>query len=158
MLIIRIDDRLIHGQVIVGWVKALDLDNIIVANDDLLKDKLKLEMMKLAVPSDINIEFLTMKEAVSGCKNNKWKAYETILLVESPKDAYNLVSKGCSVKSINVGGLHMKDGREPVTDNLALNDKDRDYLKRLIELDLYLEGRALPSDREYRIEKILKKS
>ncbi len=158
MLIIRIDDRLIHGQVIVGWVQALDLDNIIVANDDLLKDKLKLKMMKLAIPSDINIEFLTIKDAVSGCKNNKWKAYETILLVESPKDAYNIVSKGYSVKSINVGGLHMKEGREPVTANLALNDKDRDYLKRLLELSIYLEGRALPSDREYRIEKILKKS
>lgn len=157
-LIIRIDDRLIHGQVIVGWVKALNLNKLIVANNQLMKDNLKMQMVKLAVPPDISVEFLTIKEAIAAYKDNKWNRQAGILLLESPKDAYNFVAKGCIVEKINVGGLHIRNKREQVTQNIALDDEDRYYLKKLLEQHVDLEGRALPSDEEYKIEKILIKS
>ena len=156
-LIIRIDDRLIHGQVIVGWARTLNLNKIIVANNELVKDKLKLQMMKLAVPSDISVEFLTLEEAITAYKENKWIAYNPILLIESPEDAYKFVAAGCKVKKINVGGLHIQNQRKQITQNIALSDEDKYYLRKLIEKQVVLEGRALPSDEESKVEKLLTK-
>ncbi len=153
--IVRIDDRLIHGQVITGWVKVLNLNNIIVANDKLVKDKYKIQVIKLAVPSDIHLEFLTIKNAAEMIKQGRWKNYQTILLVESPKDAYRLVKMGCRFSTINVGGLHYKEGRVQLTSNLAVDENDRRYLIELAKMGVQLEGRALPSDEAYNVIKIL---
>lgn len=158
IFIVRIDDRLIHGQVIVGWAKALNLNKIIVANNKLLNDKLKLQMMKIAVPPDISVEFLAIEEASIAYKKNKWADYASILLIESPKDAYKFVSAssaGRKIKKINVGGLHIKSQRKQIIPNIALDDKDIHYLKKLMELQIVLEGRAVPSDEEYKVEKLL---
>ncbi len=155
--IIRIDDRLIHGQVIVGWAKTLNLNKIIVVNNNLLKDKLLLQMMKLAVPSNISVEFIALEEAVELFNKNKWVKNDSILLLESPKDTYAFLSAGVSFSIVNVGGLHMKDNRKQLTQNIALDDEDRFYLRKIIQLDVKLEGRALPSDEQYNVSKILGK-
>ncbi len=158
IFIVRIDDRLIHGQVIVGWAKALNLNKIIVANNKLLNDKLKLQMMKIAVPSEISVEFLPIEEAIAAYKKNKWSDYASILLIESPEDAYKFVSAGsagCKIEKINVGGLHINNQRKQITPNIALSDKDIHYLQKLLDLQIFLEGRAVPSDEEYKVEKLL---
>lgn len=155
--IIRIDDRLIHGQVIVGWAKNLNLKKIIVANNALLEDKMKVQMMQLAVPSNIEVEFLTLETAVESFKKNSWSDTDSIMLLESPADAYKLVSEGCSITKINVGGLHVHGNRKQITQNLALDDEDKYYLKKLNQLNIILEGRSLPSDEEYEVDKIIEK-
>ncbi len=157
VFIVRIDDRLIHGQVIVGWARALNLNKIIVANNKLLRDKLKLEMMKLAVPSDLSVEFLTLEKAVVSYKENKWKDHDCILIFESPKDVYYCISEGCKLDKINVGGLHINNQRKQVTPNLAFDGDDIYNLKKMLERNILLEGRALPGDEEYKIDKILTK-
>jgi len=157
ILIIRIDDRLIHGQVIVGWAKTLNLNNIIVANDELFNDKLKKQMVQLAVPSNIQVEFLSLKETAVAYQSNKWSKLNSILLIESPEDAYKLLAAGCDIKEVNVGGLHVKDNRKQVTQNLALNDEDKYYLRKMCKMNVHLEGRALPSDEEYDVIKVLDK-
>ena len=119
--------------------------------------RLKLNMMKLAVPPDISVELLNIADAAASCCSSKWEKDEAILLLESPKDAYELRKKGCQCKTINVGGLHIKDNRQQVTDNLAMNEEDIKYLKLLLKDGVELEGRALPSDEEYRLDKILAK-
>ncbi|MBN1898358.1 MAG: PTS sugar transporter subunit IIB [Spirochaetes bacterium] len=154
-LIVRIDDRLIHGQVVTGWVKTLKLDNIVVANDSLINDHYKIQVIKLAVPSDINLEFLNINTAAKKLKEKRWQKFQTILLIESPEDAYKLVKQGCSLKSINVGGLHYKLGRVQLTANLALNEQDKKYLKDLAKEGIQLEGRALPSDEAYNVIKMI---
>ncbi len=154
-LIVRIDDRLIHGQVVTGWVKALGLNSIIVANDKLIKDSYKIEVIKLAVPSEIHLEFLRIKEAAEAIKKNKWKDYQTILLVESPEDAYKLVKLGCKFDTINVGGLHYREGRVQITSNIAVDETDKKFLYALSDAGIRLEGRALPSDEAYNVIKAL---
>lgn len=155
-LILRIDDRLVHGQVITGWVKSLNLNNIIVANNKLVRDKYKIEAIKIAIPVEINIEFLTIVQAVKSFKENKWDKYQTIILVESPKDAYELITRGFKIDTINVGGLHYKDNRIQITENLALNDEDIEYLFKISNLGIKLEGRALPTDEDYDVIEAIK--
>ncbi len=156
-LIIRIDDRLIHGQVIVGWAKFLNLNKIIVANDAISKDKLKIQMVKLAVPPNISVDFIAINEAIESLNNNKWKGFDSILLLESPHDAYRLISSGCKINVINVGGLHVKENRKQVSQNLALNEEDKYYLRKIHQYNVFLEGRALPSDEQYDVSKVLSK-
>ncbi len=156
-IIIRVDDRLVHGQVITGWVKLLDLNNIIVANDDILHDKTRMQIMKLPVPINVHIEFLSISSAIESFKKNKWKKYKTIMLFESPKDAYEFVKEVDNTTSMNIGGLHFKDSRVQITHNLAVNHEDKEYLIKISELNIKLEGRALPSEDPYDVIKVLEK-
>ncbi len=157
-IIIRIDDRLVHGQVIVGWVKGMGLNNIVVANDPLLKDKLKMQLMKLAVPFGVNIEFLSIKETVEKFKLGKWKKFKSIILFESPKDAYKFLKEVEGINSINVGGLHFKENRKQLTPNIAVNKEDIEYLIKINELGIKMEGRALPTEDSYDVFKLIEKN
>jgi len=154
-LIIRIDDRLIHGQVITGWVKTLGLNNIVVINDKLSKDRYKIEIIKIAVPSEVKLEFFSIIDAVQYYKEGQWKDYHTIFLVASPEEAYQLVENGCKFETINVGGLHYRDGCVKLTPNIYIDDTDREYLLKLSEKGIILEGRALPTDEAYNVIKVL---
>ncbi len=156
-VIIRVDDRLVHGQVITGWVKLLDLNNIIVANDEILHDKTRMQIMKLPVPVNVSIEFLSIQTAIKYFKKNKWSKLKTIVLFESPKDAYFFVKEADNTETMNIGGLHFKDNRIQITHNLSVNHEDKEYLFKISELNVKLEGRALPSEDPYDVIKVLKK-
>ena len=157
-IIFRIDDRLIHGQVIVGWVKTLNLNNIIVANDKILKDKMRINVMKIAVPLEIHSEFLSIKETAKSLQADTWRGYKTIILLESPEDAYKLAICDVGITEINVGGLHFQDNRKQITSNLALNETDIEYLFKLHKLNIHLEGRGLPSDEPYDVIKAISRN
>ncbi len=151
----RVDNRLIHGQVIVGWAKILGLDKIVVANDELAKDKIKLQMLKLAIPREMSVDFLTLQQAIEFYKKNAWKKFNTMLLVKSPVDAYGLVSSGIEIKKINIGGLYMEPGCQMIAENIAINEVDKSFLEKIIALNIQIEGRALPADEECDVSKML---
>ena len=154
-MILRIDDRLVHGQVITGWVKSLNLNNIIVANNKLIKDEYKISATKIAIPTGVDIEFLTIAKTAKALNENKWEKKQTIILVESPKDAYEILKRAPVFKTVNVGGLHLRNHRFQLTDNIAIDTEDEKYLLMIHNLGITLEGRALPTDEPYNVIEVL---
>lgn len=153
--ILRVDNRLIHGQVIVGWAKTLNLNKIVVANDDLAHDRIKLQMLKFAIPQELSVDFFTVEEALEAYRRGEWQKMDTMLLVKYPRDAYELVKKGLKVSRINIGGLYMEEGCQMIAENIAITKGDKEYLEKLIGHGIELEGRALPLDEEFDVSKLL---
>ncbi len=140
----RIDDRLVHAQVVLGWGREIDPDRILVADDIVAADEWEKKLYISAVPPDMKISILPLRGAVEQLNNGIFDSETVILLVRSPKDALRLIELGLGSDEINVGGMHFSEGKERILDNVYVDEEDRHALREMVKLGITLEARALP--------------
>ncbi|HVO33382.1 MAG TPA: PTS sugar transporter subunit IIB [Elusimicrobiota bacterium] len=144
--LLRLDDRLVHGQVVEGWLKALRLTHMVVASDSVAADETQKALYDLAVPHGIQLECLRIADAATQWKSKAWESEKILMLVASPHDAWKLFESGAPIRSVNVGGLHFREGRVQVLKAISLDDDDVGVLRRLAAQGVVLEARPLPLD------------
>lgn len=125
---LRIDDRLIHGQVIVGWLPEIKPENLVVVNDSVAEDAMRQDLMSLSVPPEVELEFYSTADITDEDVNES-----SFILVSSPKDAWECLQKGIKPQRFNVGGMHSKDGKEEIFEALHVDDEDRKYFDLIIK-------------------------
>jgi mannose/fructose/N-acetylgalactosamine-specific phosphotransferase system component IIB len=143
----RVDDRLIHGQVVLGWGSALKPDRIILADDDVASDEWEKDLYASAVPQEIKVSILSITEAAAQLKRGIFDGEKVILLVRHPKQVIALMDLGLPVSEVNVGGLHYREGREKILENVYLDAGERAIMRELVKRGVSLDGRALPGSR-----------
>lgn len=152
----RIDDRFIHGQVAVGWVKTLNSDQIIVANDTIATDDLQRTLMEMAKPPNVEVDILTVEEVIYKITDNTYQNKRIILLIDSPKDALRLVKNGIKIGRLNIGGMRFKDGKKQITRTVSIDNEDHETFRALNSLGIELELRAVPTDTKIDFMNLLK--
>lgn len=125
---LRIDDRLVHGQVIVGWIPEIKPENLVVVNDRVAEDLMRQDLMSLSVPPDVELEFYSTSDLTSEDVNEN-----SFVLVSSPKDAWECLQKGINPIKFNVGGMHSKEGKEEIFEALHVDDEDRKYFDLIVK-------------------------
>lgn len=150
----RIDDRLIHGQVVVGWVRALNIQRLVVANDSIAANAMQRTLMEMAVPSGLKVSLLTVPQAVEASRA-QGPPEKVLLLFGNPQDALAFVRSGGTLSSLNVGGMHFCDGKRQVCSTVCVDERDIQAFKELKALGLELEVRAVPGDTREPLEKYL---
>lgn len=153
--LLRVDDRLIHGQVVEGWVPFLKVDLVAVVSDAAAGDEIQTALMKMALPPSVGLLVLKVADAPAALADPKLGARSALVLVPGPAEALALVEKGLPVDRVNVGGLHHTVGKVQLGRALFLDEKDRLALKALKARGVRLEGRALPGDAEEDISSAL---
>jgi PTS system mannose-specific IIB component len=146
--LMRVDDRLIHGQVVEGWIPFLKVDLVIVVSDAAASDEIQTALMKMALPPSVGLLVLPVAEAAASLNSPKLASRSALVLVPGPAEALALVEKGVTLDRINVGGLHYTVGKVQLGRALFLDEKDRLALRALAAKGIRLEGRALPGDAE----------
>lgn len=146
--LLRVDDRLIHGQVVEGWVPFLKVDLVVVVSDAAAADEIQTALMKMALPPTVGLLVLPVAEAAAALASPQMAARSALVLVPGPAEALALVEKGLAVDRVNVGGLHYTVGKVQLGRALFLDEKDRLALRALAAKGVRLEGRALPGDAE----------
>ncbi|WP_348920977.1 PTS sugar transporter subunit IIB [Enterococcus rotai] len=152
---IRVDHRLIHGQVGFTWTKFLDADCILIASDALVEDDLKMSAMKMAKPSGIKLVMKTIADSAKALNSGVTDKYKLFILCESVEDMYQLVKKVPTIQEINLGGMKNGTDRKQVSKAVHLSEQDISRIK-----ELSLEGKKLtvqlvPDDPAIDIEKLL---
>lgn len=125
---LRIDDRLVHGQVIVGWIPAIKPDRLVIVNDKISEDFMRQELMALSLPPEVELEFYSTSEI-----DDSKVSSETFILVVSPKDAWACLEKGIRPLKFNVGGMHSRGSKEEIFEALHLDHEDRKYFELILE-------------------------
>ena len=144
--VLRIDDRLVHGQVIEGWLKNITISQIIVASDKLAKDKMQQVLLSMAIPKCTELKILNVNDAVKYLLEHNTTENKILVLVSDPKDALSLLEGGVDVKSINVGGMHFTAGKRQLLKNMSVDDDDIMNLNKIMGMGIELESRILPFD------------
>ncbi|MTI65522.1 MAG: PTS sugar transporter subunit IIB [Firmicutes bacterium] len=142
----RIDNRLIHGQVTTSWVGAIGADLLIVVNDEVAKDPIQKQMLPLAARG-VKTLVLSIKEAINYIKGNKSKD-KIMVIAKFPKDALLLLEAGLKPKEINVGNQAPLPGSnyKMVTKSIAVTPKDAIIYRRMEDLGFYLTTQMMPSN------------
>ncbi len=141
--LLRIDDRLIHGQVVLGWGTALRPDRIVLADDEVAANEWERNLYAQGWP-DVRISILSLAEAVKQLAAGIFGGERIILIVRSPKSVLALMDLGLAVAAVNVGGLHFRPGREKLIEGVYLDAEERSALRELVKRGVTLDGRAVP--------------
>lgn len=110
LLLYRIDDRLIHGQVVVGWGQPLGIRFIVLVDDEVAGSEWEQELYRMAVPPEVDVHFHTVREAAAALPQYRADRRPGLLVTGTIDAMRQLVESG-AVSQVNVGGLHARAGR-----------------------------------------------
>jgi len=142
----RIDDRLIHGQVVTSWSKETKCERIIVVNDEVAADTMRKTLLEMVAPPGMKSNVIGIDKAVRVLNNPTYANVHVMLLFTNPTDVLRLVEGGIDLKSINIGGMSFKEGKKQITGTVSVNEKDIESFKKLHEMGIELEIRKVTSD------------
>jgi mannose/fructose/N-acetylgalactosamine-specific phosphotransferase system component IIB len=155
LCLVRIDDRLIHGQVVLGWVRALRPDRIVVANDRIAANSWERKFYTSSVPSQVKVSFLELEETARQLMNNLFKDESVMILVEAVKDLFDMVEMGVSFQDVNIGGLHYREGAHELLSYVFLTDDDKSYLRELVKRNITLLAQDVPGNAIHNINSLV---
>ncbi len=158
IMLSRIDDRLIHGQVCTGWSKEFKISRIIVINDKISKDKIRVKLLTQVSPPNITSHVVNINKFIRVYNNPKYFGEKVLLLFTNPKDIIKIIKKGVKINSINIGGMSYKKGKKQITDTISVNENDIQSFYKLDKMNIELEIRKVPNDKKINLIDILKKN
>ena len=144
ILLTRIDNRLIHGQVATQWNSTLGANLILVANDDVAGNKMRQNLMNMAAPTGVATRFFSLQKTIDVIHKASPKQH-IFLVAENPSDVLTLVKGGVPIRKVNIGNMHMSEGKRQVATSVAVDDADVSAFKELQDLGVELEIRRVPS-------------
>jgi mannose/fructose/N-acetylgalactosamine-specific phosphotransferase system component IIB len=144
---VRVDDRLLHGQVIIGWGQSLALHPVLLVSDRVAKDASLSNTFRQLIPGEQNGDVITLNDAAERWNRGDFKDSRALLVVETPVDALRMVRLGAAMKVLILGGLHFREGRDEVLPYVYLSDWDRTTLHELQELGVKIHSQDLPTSK-----------
>lgn len=142
--LVRVDNRLIHGQVVSTWIPQLRVDEVVVVDDEAADSPLMRAAMTLALPPRVTTAIHRFDEV-------DWKGLsegprKVLVLVRGVAEAMDVVESGADVRHLNLGNVHFADGRKPVSPSVFLSKEELEILERIAAKGIEVEARAVPSD------------
>ena len=146
--LLRIDHRLIHGQVAFSWTGYLGADCILVANDDCVTNELRRATIRLAKPAGVKLVIKGIDDSIAAINSGKTDKYHLFIVVDCVRDAYRLAKEIDQITRVNVGGLKATAQTHPSSadKNINLTDEDESMLRELMEMGKEVELRMVPSN------------
>lgn len=156
LLLARVDDRLVHGQVAHGWGRSLRPTFFLVVSDDLASDPARGDLYLLAVPDGATGRCVSVREALTPEIRALVERERAIVLFPGLEEPLRLVEGGFPMSELNLGGLHHAPGRRAALPYVFLDDEDAARLRRLAALGVRVAARDLPSNPEHALEELLR--
>jgi mannose/fructose/N-acetylgalactosamine-specific phosphotransferase system component IIB len=156
VILARIDDRLIHGQVVEGWVNFLKATCILVADDKVAANPLQRSIMEISAPEGLKVIIGTVSEICEKIRSSLLDAERAILLFSNPADVVRSLKAGLTCPAINLGGLHFVPGKRRIMDVLAVDDADLAALQDLLRQGVNVDIQTVPTERPQPLEKVLR--
>jgi len=130
--LLRVDHRLLHGQVAFSWTQYVGADCILIANDSVPEDELRKTTIKLAKPPSVKLVIKNINDAIEAIKSGVTDKYNLFIVVESVNDAWRIASAIGEIKSINLGGIKAKEGSKNISKAINLLPTEIEQLQQLV--------------------------
>ena len=143
---IRVDNRLIHGQVLIAWTKQIKFNHVVVANDQVSADPMQVKLLKLMAAMLPRVSILSIKDCAALCTSSEAEKQNIFLIVKTASDGAALIDAGFQFPSINLGNQGYAAGWKSVTKTFFINEPEARALQRLHQAGVRMTARMLPSD------------
>lgn len=152
---LRVDHRLLHGQVAFSWTSYLDADCILIANDSVVNDEIRKMSIKMAKPQGVKLVLKSIDDGIKAVNSGVTDKYKLFIVVESINDAYRFAKETSTIKSINLGGTKAKEGTKNISKAINILPKEEQMIKELIDEGIEVEIRMVPNDAKVLAQKVL---
>ena len=151
--ILRVDDRLLHGQVVMQWTSRFGITAIVVANDEIYQEEVKVMAMKMAAPPGVKVAVRSVADAIRVLNNPKGEKMRMMVIVNSPTDALRICQGVPNVQRVNLGNYgRRKEGREEggqeqreaVALNVSLDAADIQAVREMLRLGVPVDAQNTP--------------
>lgn len=153
IVLARIDDRLIHGQVMTAWMKTRPAKRILVIDDKVAADAFMIEVIELAAPNGVKVDVYSCDQAIEALKDGL--DTPTILLAKIPDTYKRLMDGGIALGEINLGGMGMAPGRKTLYKNIAASEVERGVMKEFLAKGIDIKIQIIPSENCIEIGRLL---
>ena len=140
---VRIDGRLIHGQVANLWATKLNISRIMVVDDEVAGNAIEKSGLKLATPAGVKLSVLPVQNILAG----KYDSQRLLIVVRKPDRLLKLVELGVPIKEINVGNMSQTNETRSITKSINVVDQDIEVFKELNAKGVHLIAQMVPSDK-----------
>ena len=156
IVLARIDDRLIHGQVATIWTKVTGCERIIVCDDEVAGDSIRKTLLTQVAPPGIKASVVDVDKAIRAYKNPKYEGVKALLLFTNPMSVLRMVENGVNITSVNIGGMSFKEGKTQLTQAVSVNEEDKKAFEALHAKGSEREIRKVDSDTKVDLMSVLK--
>lgn len=154
VVLARVDDRLIHGQVMTAWLQYTGGNHIIIVDDSTASDEFTKEIMAMAVPEGIGLDVFSKTEAVDGI-NKLDESKKIIILTKTPEVFLYLIESGVEIKKIIIGGMGSNKHRKKLYKNISTTEDEKEDIKKLVAKGIDVQIQVVPDEKAVGLEKIL---
>ncbi len=150
----RVDDRLIHGQIVQAWLPELNVDEVLIPCATHREALLNKNLLRLSLPYEYELTILDSHRCVQYAHHSKKRIFA---LVSTLQELADLIQDGLQIKSVNIGGMHFKDNAQKLAENVFLDEDDKRWLKVINGLGIRIETRAVPNSQSVSLSEVLHK-
>lgn len=144
IILTRIDNRLVHGQVGVTWANSIHIDTIVVVDDETVHDRIRQKLMEsVASTANLDIRFYDV-QTFSQRFMSVESSQQLFIVVRSPQEVRRLVELGVDIQKVNVGNMHYERGKVPISRKAYLSEQDVEDLNYLLSQDIELFYQDVP--------------
>lgn len=144
--LIRVDDRLVHGQITTTWVPHLKADTILVASDELASDRMRADAIACCAYKGLSIVVKNIADSIEAAVSQGLASARVILIVAGLADAMRLYEGGFKFSAINIGNIHSDTGEcRTITPSICIDESDEETLERFEALEVAIDLRDVPS-------------
>lgn len=154
VVLVRIDDRLIHGQVMTSWLNYTSANKIMIIDDQVAVDPFIKNVLKTCIPANIKLAIFTAEKATVRLKKG-FVDDKCIVLVKYPKTLYALMKYGIIFDSVNIGGMGASGERKKFYKNISMSDEEKSILKEITKKGTKIHVRIIAEDSETDISNML---
>lgn len=155
--LIRIDNRLVHGQILEAWVPFVGASHIVVVNDEIVGDLFRETVIRMAVPQQIKTHIFDINEFSQKHTYAPFLEQQSIILFDGLDDLLKACRLGFKIKSLNIGNVYTNDAVYHPTPSISLSEDDVDSLLWLADTGVKIELRCVPRDRPIDFMRVSKK-
>lgn len=152
---VRIDGRLVHGQVANLWTPKLQVDRIIVIDEAASTDDIQKSGLRMATPMTTRLSVLNYKVAADHIKNERYGKQRVFLVAKKPQEYLKLLDEGVELASINVGTMSQTPTTKAVTKQINVEQEDIEVFNKIAEKGVELTAQLTPSDESHDFMKLL---
>ena len=150
----RIDDRLIHGQVVTTWVNIKKIEQIIVVNDKVAEDKIQKNILNMAAPQGVKVHTFGVEKFADVYKTTPIKK-RTMLLFTNSIDVDRVVELGVDIKELNIGGMRYQEGRKQLTKALSVTPEEEKAFHSLMDKGVDITIQMVPNDEKKKFSEFI---
>ena len=147
IVLFRVDDRFVHGQILQGWIPSTRAQDLFIANDALAQDDVQKMIMECAIPYNVKIVIDTVDEVARLLKTEEVSDIRRMVIVDTPVDALRLIRAGVRFGSLNLGNMSVSDAKKPITRSLALGEESIGAIREILKEGIGINVQSVPFEK-----------